>query len=88
MRESGTLDKSHSPCTAGHLAPTTRRSHDVHRWIQVQSTTTTTSTSYCERDPGSTLMAAQTNIGTTTTETYYYFDGNGSVLGLLDPSGK
>ncbi len=48
----------------------------------------TTSTSYYERDPGGTLMAPQTGIGTTTTETYYYFDGNGSVLGLLDPSGK
>ena len=54
----------------------------------VQSATAPTSTSYYERDPGGTLIAAQTTIGTTTTETYYYFDGIGSVLGMLDPSGK
>jgi len=31
------LRKSHSPCTAGHLALTTRRSPEAHRWIQAEA---------------------------------------------------
>jgi len=54
----------------------------------VQSQTSPTSSTLFERDPNGTLLSAQTTTGTTTTSTYFYFDGTGSVIGLLDPSGK
>ncbi len=41
-----------------------------------------------ERDPSGTLLSAQTTTGTTTASTYFYFDGTGSVIGLLDDTSK
>jgi len=55
--------------------------------VQSQASTpvgATATSTYYERDPGGGLLAQQTASG----ENYYYFDGIGSVLGLLDTTGK
>ena len=54
----------------------------------VQSSSNVTSSTLYERDPNGTLLTAQTTTGTTTTSSYFYFDGTGSVIGLLDGTGK
>ena len=54
----------------------------------VQSQATGTSSTLYERDPNGTLLSAQTTTSTTTTSSYFYFDGTGSVIGLLDDTGK
>jgi RHS repeat-associated protein len=51
--------------------------------VQADTDTTTSITTYYEKDPAATLLSER--VGTA--EYYYYFDGTGSVLGLIDPTG-
>jgi RHS repeat-associated protein len=50
----------------------------------VQAQTDSGAATYFERDPDGTLLAEQTPDGR---EFYYYFDGLGSVIGLIDTTG-
>ena len=51
--------------------------------LGVQAETTAGATTYYEKDPAGSLLAER--VGTT--EYYYYFDGTGSVIGLIGPAG-
>lgn len=52
--------------------------------LGVQAETTAGANTYYERDSGGTLVSERTTAG----DFYYYFDGLGSVIGLVDPAGN